>query len=344
MQALQVVQNGAPLDALRIVDLEMPTPAAGQVRIKVAAASLNFNDIDRCYGRRISMPLTPPFTLGMDVCGVVDAAGAGAEQWLGKRVVALTFFATGGLAEYAIAPADSVFAAPPQFSDAEATAFIIPFHTAYLALVRRAKLSSGETLLVHSGASSVGAAAIQIGKAVGARVFATVGSPAKAEYCKQLGAELIIDHRAQKFDEAVLDYTDNIGADVILDLAGGAFVEPSWRCVAREGRYIAAGFADDDVNGFTGRPLRPTCAGNFSIIGVMLAWAGKMPPEMRRMGFNMFDREVADSVHNALCAWIDSGEIRSILQRTVALQDAASALTDQEQRLTSGRTVVSFSL
>jgi NADPH:quinone reductase len=340
MKALQVVQNGAPLDAMRVVDIDTPTPGPGQVRIKVAAASLNFNDIDRCYGRRISMPLTPPFTLGMDVCGIVDAAGAGAEQWVGKRVVALTFFAQGGLAEYAIAPATTVFDAPPSFSDAEATAFIIPFHTAHLALVRRARLAAGETLLVHSGASSVGTAAIQIGKAVGARVFATVGSPAKADYCRNLGAELVINHREQKFDEAILDYTNNVGADVIFDLAGGEFVEPSWRCIAREGRYVAAGFADDDANGFTGRPLRPTCAGNFSIIGVMLAWAENMPPEMRRMGFNMFGRDVADSVHNQLLGWIETGKIKSILQRTVPLGEAAAALTEQEQRVTTGRTVV----
>jgi NADPH2:quinone reductase len=325
---------------MRVVDIDTPTPGPGQVRIKVAAASLNFNDIDRCYGRRISMPLTPPFTLGMDVCGIVDAAGAGAEQWVGKRVVALTFFAQGGLAEYAIAPATTVFDAPPSFSDAEATAFIIPFHTAHLALVRRARLAAGETLLVHSGASSVGTAAIQIGKAVGARVFATVGSPAKADYCRNLGAELVINHREQKFDEAILDYTNNVGADVIFDLAGGEFVEPSWRCIAREGRYVAAGFADDDANGFTGRPLRPTCAGNFSIIGVMLAWAENMPPEMRRMGFNMFGRDVADSVHNQLLGWIETGKIKSILQRTVPLGEAAAALTEQEQRVTTGRTVV----
>lgn len=342
MKALQVITNGAPLDALRIVDIAQPQPAAGQVRIKVAAASLNFNDIDRCYGRRISMPLTPPFTLGMDVCGTVDAVGAGAEHWLGRRVVALTDFATGGLAEYAIAPMFSVFDAPAGMSAAEATAFIIPFHTAYLALARRAHLQAGETLLVHAGASSVGAAALQIGRALGARVFATAGSPEKAAFCRDSGAELVIEHRLRPFDEAVLDYTGEIGADVIFDLVGGAFVEPSWRCIAREGRYVAAGFADDDLNGFTGRPLRPTCAGNFSIVGVMLAWAGPMPPQLRRMGFNMFDRSVADTVHNALLQWLDAGKISSVLRRTVTLEQAAQALTDQEARGTIGRTAVVF--
>lgn len=342
MKALQVTQNGAPADALRLVDIDIPEPGAGQVRIKVAAASLNFNDIDRCYGRRISMPLTPPFTLGMDACGIVDAAGAGAEHWLGRRVVALTHFATGGLAEYAIAPADSVFDAPRRMSDAQAAAFIIPFHTAYLALVRRAGLSAGESLLVHAGASSVGAAALQIGRALGARVFATAGSPDKAAYCQAQGAELVIEHRTQSFADRVLDYTRDVGADVIFDLAGGEFVEPSWRCIAREGRYIAAGFADDDSNGFAGRALRPACAGNFSIIGVMLAWSDNVPSAIRRMGFNMFGRDVADAVHASLCEWIDAGKIRSVLARTVAPEQAAAALTEQEQRTTLGRTVVAF--
>lgn len=342
MKALQVLQNGAPAEALRIVDIDVPVPAAGQVRIRVAAASLNFNDIDRCYGRRISMPLTPPFTLGMDVCGIVESAGAGAEHWLGRRVVALTHFATGGLADYAIAPMDSVFDAPSRFSDAEAAAFMIPFHTAYLALVRRAGLRAGESVLVHAGASSVGAAALQIAHALGARVFATAGSPEKAAFCKSLGAELVIEHRLQPFAETLLDYTNDIGVDVIFDLAGGDFVEPSWRCIAREGRYLAAGFADDDSNGFAGRALRPACAGNFSIIGVMLAWSGKMPSAIRRMGFNTFERDVADEVHNALLGLIERGAIQSVLSRTVPLEGAADALTEQEQRKTIGRTVVIF--
>lgn len=343
MKALQVIQNGAPAEALRIVDIDMPTPGPGHVVIKVGAASLNMNDIDRCYGRRISIPLTPPFTLGMDVCGVVATAGPGAESWIGKRVVALTNFATGGLAEYALAPMTSVFEAPAKLTDAEATAFIIPFHTAYLGIARRAKLQAGETLLVHAGASSVGAAAIQIGRALGARVFATAGSPEKLEFCKQLGAELVINHREQSFADVILDNTGLVGADVIFDLVGGSFVEPSWKCIAREGRYVAAGFADDDLNGFTGRPLRPSCAGNFSIIGVMLAWGGnQIIPDLRRMGFNMFERRTAEEVHNQLVQWLDQGKIRSVLQRSVSLAEAPQALADQEERRTIGRTVVTF--
>ena len=342
MKTLQATKNGPPSEVLEIVDLPIPEPGPDQVLIKVSAASLNFNDIDRCYGKRISVPLTPPFTLGMDVCGVVEAVGAGAEAWQGKRVIALTMMATGGLAEYAIAQSASVFDAPPDLTDAEAAAFIIPFQTAYLALVRRAKITKGETLLVHSGASSVGAAAIQIGHALGLKVFTTVSSDAKAEYCRELGADLVINHRTAQFEQVVLDATDYVGAHVILDLAGGEFVEPSWKCVAREGRYVAAGFADDEENGFSGRPLRPTCAANFSIMGVMLAWVSAVPPAIRDFGFNMFTRDVADEVHNALLSLLAENRVHSVLSRSISLAEAPAALTEQEQRKTLGRTVVVF--
>lgn len=342
MKALQATSNGAPADVLEIVEISVPEPGPGQVLVRVSAASLNFNDIDRCYGRRVSVPLPPPFTLGMDVCGTVTACGEGAEHWQDTRVVALTQMAMGGVAEYALASADAVFDAPPAMTDAEAASFIIPFHTAYLALIHRAKLSAGEVLLVHAGASSVGAAAIQLGKATGARVFATVSSEKKADYCRSLGADRVIIHSAEPFDKAVLAETDHAGADVILDLAAGSFVEPSWACVAREGRYVAAGFADDEENGHTGRPLRPLCSANFSVLGVMLAYIGHMPPEIREFGFNMFTRDVGDEVHSALLALAADGHIKPVLSRTVGLDQAVQALVAQEQRGTSGRTVVSL--
>ncbi len=340
MKALQAIEVGSPAEVLQVRDIDKPEPGPGQVLIKVGAGSLNFNDIDRCYGRRISVPLTPPFTLGMDVCGTVAEVGEGAEAWQGKRVVALTVMATGGLAEYALAQADAVFDAPSGMTDAEAAAFIIPFHTAYLSLVRRAKIASGETLLVHSGASSVGAAAIQLGLAHGLKVFTTVGSDEKAGYCRQLGAHRVINHRSEAFEQVVLKETGHHGADVILDLAAGEFVDPSWKCIAREGRYVSAGFADDEENGFSGRPLRPLCSANFSVLGVMLAYISAMPPEIREFGFNMFTRDIGEEVHSSLLKLLEEGKIHSVLSRTVGLEDAAMALTEQEQRKTSGRTVV----
>ena len=140
MRALQVTRHGQPGDVLAVRSLERPEPGPNEVRVKVSAASLNFNDIDRCRGNLVSVPTPPPFTLGMDVCGVVDAAGEGAEAWLGQRVVAITKNALGGIADYAIADAISVFDAPEQFDDAEATAFLLTFQTSHLALFKRGRL------------------------------------------------------------------------------------------------------------------------------------------------------------------------------------------------------------
>src|ERR1700733_7938894 len=284
MKALQVTRHGPPGEVLKVQTVARPEPGPGEVRIVVRAASLNFNDIDRCRGKLVSVPTPPPFTLGMDVCGVVDAAGEGAESWLGKRVVAITKNALGGIAEYAIADTISVFDAPPTFDDAEAAAFLLPFQTSHLALFRRGRLQAGETLVVHSAASGLGTAGIQLGKAAGARGLAGAGGPDKTALCTGLGADVVIDHTAEDFVDGVLTATDDAGADVIYDLAGGDFAEKSWRCTPPGGRYLAVGFADDDNNGMTGRPIRMACIGNIDIVAVMLAWVRSVDPGMRRFG------------------------------------------------------------
>jgi NADPH2:quinone reductase len=340
MRALQVLRNGAPSEACEVVDVPVPEPVPGQVRVRVAAGSLNWNDLDRCYGRTTTIPMKPPFTLGMDVCGVVDAAGAGGEAWLGRRVVAITQMARGGLAEYALAPLGTVFEAPPGLDDAEAASFVLPFHTAHLALFRRGGLAAGETLLVTAGASGLGSAAIQLGVARGARVLATVGGVEKTRLCQELGAELAVDHTQQDVATAVLDHTQDVGAHVVCDLVGGPFVEKLWKCVAREGRYLCVGFAADPENGFTGRPLRPACPGNFSIVGVMLAYVDGLPSAVRRMGMSPFGRAVGEEVHADLLALLAEKRIRPVVGRRVALADAGRALEDHERHATSGRTVV----
>ena len=184
MKALRVTRNGPPGEVLQVADVPVPEPGVGEVRVKVGAASLNFNDIDRCRGKLVSVPTPPPYTLGMDACGVVDAAGPGGEAWLGKRVVAITKMALGGIAEYALADVVSVFAAPPGFDDAEAAAFLLPFQASHLALFRRGRLRAGQTIVVHSAASGLGTAGIQLAKAAGSRVIAVAGGPEKTARCR----------------------------------------------------------------------------------------------------------------------------------------------------------------
>jgi NADPH:quinone reductase len=340
MKALQVTAHGRPGDVLAVRTLERPEPGPGEVLIRVGAASLNFNDIDRCLGKLVSVPTPPPFTLGMDVCGIVDDTGEGAEQWLGKRVVAITKTALGGIAEFAIAPAVSVFDAPDQLDDAEATAFVLSFQTSHLALFRRGRLRAGETLVVHSAASGLGTAGIQLGKAAGARVIAVAGGAEKGALCASLGADLVVDHLTEDFVEAILTATDDVGADVVYDLTGGDFAERSWRCTARGGRYLAVGFADDENNGMTGRPLRMACIGNIDIVGVMVAWAESVDPGMRRFGFNPFGRDVADEIHADLLRLVAEGAIRPYVGRRVTMEEAGTALDAHEDRRSLGRTVV----
>jgi NADPH:quinone reductase len=340
MRALQVTRHGPPGEVLSVQRVARPEPGLNEVRVQVRAATLNFNDIDRCRGNLVSVPTPPPFTLGMDVCGVVDAAGDGAEHWVGRRVVAITKNALGGIAEYAIADAISVFDAPESFDDAEAAAFLLPFQTSHLALFRRGRLAGGETLVVHAGASGLGTAGIQLGKAADARVIAVAGGADKVELCRSLGADLVVDHTAEDFVEEVLSATADEGADVVYDLSGGEFVERSWRCTAHGGRYLAVGFADDDANGMTGRPLRMACIGNIDIVAVMLAWVDKIDPAMRRFGFNPFGREVADEIHADLLRLAADGSIKPVIGRRVAMGEAGGALDDHEARRSLGRTVV----
>jgi NADPH2:quinone reductase len=335
-----VTRHGPPGEVLAVSEADLPVPDAGEVRIRVRAGALNFNDKDRCRGTLVSVAKDPPFILGMDVCGTVDAAGAGTEHLVGRRVVAISKDALGGLAEWTVAPAGAVFDAPPELDDVEAAAFLIPFHTTHLALFRRARLVEGETLLVHAGASGLGTAAIQLGAAAGARVIATVSSAAKAELCRSLGADLVIDHSERDFVEAVFDATDEAGAHVVCDLAGGDFVAKSWQCTAREGRYLAVGFADDDGNGMTGRPLRMASIANISIIGVLGAWVDDLDPGLRRFGFNPFTRADGDEVHADLLRLVAAGSIRPHVGRVVAMEQAGAALDDHEQRRSIGRTVV----
>jgi NADPH2:quinone reductase len=343
MRAVRVVRHGRPTEVIEVQDVPVPDVEPGMVRVAVSAASVNFGDIARCRGGVASVMAQPPFTLGMDVCGVVEAAGAGAEQWVGRRVVAMCAMSLGGMAEQALAPATGVFDAPPELDDVEAAAFLLPFHTTYLALHVRAGLRSGETLLVVGGASSLGTAAIQLGVAAGAHVIAVAGGPDKAKLCQELGAELAIDHHSDDVFERVMDHTGERGADVVCDFVGGPNTETIWTCVAYEGRYVPVGFNDDPESGLTGRPLRKVAMGNFSVIGVMLAYMPASLP-MRQFGVVANPPERGAEVHAALCELVAAGAIRPVIGRRIGLGQVAAALEDHEQRRTSGRTVVDLSL
>lgn len=342
MRAVRVVRHGEPTDAIEVRDdVEVPEPGPGQVRVAVAAASLNFGDVARCRGGVAAVMAQPPFTLGMDVAGVVEAAGDGAEEWVGRRVVGISPQSLGGLAERALA--GSFWDAPPELDDAEAAAFTLPFHVSWLALHERAALRKGETVLVRGGASAVGTAAIQLARAAGARVIATAGGAEKAALCRDLGAEVTVDHTADPtagnvFD-AVMDATGDRGADVIFDPIGGDQTETIWTCGALGGRYLAVGFNDDPESGLTGRPLRKLSMANLSVLGVLLAYFDT-PRDFRRFGINAFPPATGRRVHEALLELVAQGAVRPVIGRRIGLDEVPAALEDHAARRTSGRTVV----
>jgi len=341
VKAWQVQRYGRPSEALRLVDVDVPEPGPGEVRVRTRATVLNYNEVDGCRGRYLTINPRLPYTLGMELVGVVEATGAGAESWLGRRVVTTATGAFGAHAEQVVATADMTFDAPASLDDVGAAAFFFPFHLAFLGLFERGRLLKGETVLVHAGAGGVGSAAVQLAARAGARVIATAGGPAKTELCRQLGADVAVDYRRDDFVGAVHEATAGRGADVVFDGVGGDVGTQSLRCLARNGRYLIIGFSSgieaEEQATVTPRTL---CFGNFSVCGVLLSYSSHPLDARRHTGFNVTPRSVGESVHARLVQQLDAGRIHPVVGCRVPFSALPAALDDMEDRKTTGRTVV----
>jgi NADPH:quinone reductase len=233
MTAIEIREPGPP-QVLRPVERPVPQPRPGEVLIKVAAAGVNRPDVLQRKGAYAPPPGASDIP-GLEVAGVVAAAAEGVrEPAVGERVCAL--LAGGGYAQYATAPAVQCLPAPSQLSLEEAAALPETFFTVWLNVFERARLTAGETLLVHGGASGIGTTAILLGKAFGARVIVTAGSAVKCAACRELGADLAINYHEGDFVEATLRTTEGRGADVILDMVGGDYVARNVAAAAVDGR------------------------------------------------------------------------------------------------------------
>ncbi len=275
----------------------------------MSAASVNFGDIARCRGTVASVMGQVPFTLGMDVCGVVEAAGDGAEHWLGRRVVAMTNQSFGGMAESALAAHDRRVRRTRRARRRGGRRVHPPLpHGVPRPAHARPDSNRARRSLVVGAAGAVGTAVIQLGIAAGARVLALAAGPEKGRLCEELGA-VAVDYADDDVFDRVMELTDGVGAEVVCDLVGGDRTETIWTCTAREGRYLPVGFNDDPEAGLTGRPLRKVSMGNISILGVMLGYAS-MPVELRRFGINTFPPETGVAVHAALCELVAAGTVR----------------------------------
>ena len=344
MRAWRVHRSGRPSEALELDELPDPEPGPGTVRVRPTATALNYNEVDGCRGRYLTVNPPIPYTLGMEVTGVVDAVGPGAEAWIGHRVVATAQGAFGGHAEAVICPVDMVFDAPAALDATGAAAFFFPFHLASLGLHERGRLQPGETVLVHAAAGGVGSAAVQLARAAGARVVATAGGPEKVAFVRDLGADVVVDYRADDFAPVVEEVTEGAGVDVVFDGVGGDVGARSLPCLARNGRYLVIGFASgieaEEEAMATGRAL---CFGSVSVCGVMLSYTSDPRAARRATGFNITPRSVGERVHAELERLLDAGAIRPVVGREVDFADLPVALDAMEDRATVGRVVVHLS-
>ncbi|MFE3684685.1 NADPH:quinone oxidoreductase family protein [Streptomyces sp. NPDC059095] len=315
MQAWRVHENGEPGEVMRLDEVDRPEPGPGRLLLRVRAANINFPDALLCRGQyQIRPPL--PFTPGVEICGETED---------GRRVIANPALPHGGLAEYVLADEAALLPAPEALDDAEAAALHIGYQTGFFGLHRRAHLQEGETLLVHAAAGGVGSAAVQLGKAAGARVIGVVGGQQKAAVARELGCDLVIDRRADDIVAAVKEATGGRGADVIYDPVGGDAYAKSAKCVAFEGRIVIVGFASGSV---PAPALNHALVKNYSIVGLHWGlYAQKDPASIARC-------------HEQLTRLAAEGAIKPLISERVPLKDAAAAVQRVADGTTTGRVVV----
>lgn len=322
MRAVVVDRLKEPSE-LEVSERPDPMAGAGQLLIDVKAAGVNFFDILQVRGQyQVKPPL--PFVPGAEVAGVVRALGEGVSGFAeGERVLASC--GLGGFAELAAVSARGTRKLPDAMTFEEGAALPIIYPTSYAGLVFRAALARGETLLVHAAAGGVGTAAVQIGKALGARVIATAGSADKLEVAKRCGAEVLIDYRQEDFVERVKQATDGRGADVIYDSVGGDVFDRSLKCIAWNGRLLVIGFAGGEIPSVKANRI---LLKNISVVG--LHWGAYMQHEPGRI----------DETFDALFAMHARGEIAPVIYDRYPLDKAAQALVDLGSRKTYGKVII----
>lgn len=343
MRAWQLHEYGRPTAVLKLETVPVPTPEAGEVRVRVHAIPFNLNDLERITGGNMMVRPEFPYSPGMEVMGVVDACGAGSEEWQGRRVVATTKGAHGGFAEYAICPIAGAFEMPDAIPLPGAAALYFPFHLAWLGLFDRAEIQAGESVLIHAAAGGSGSAAIQLAKHAGARVFATAGTDAKVQLCRDLGADVAINYNENDFSEVVLAETANRGVDVVFDNVGEGVMEKSMQCTAYNGRYLMMGFASNKL--VADEPFivpRRVALGNFKLCGVLLAYADPAMSEMLKtaMGWNFASSQRGAQIMRDIVALVLEQKIKPVVGETIAFEEIPDAIEAMENRQTVGRTIV----
>ena len=322
MRAILCEQYGPP-SSLVVAELPDPRAEAGQVVIDIKAAGVNFPDvliIENKYQFKPALPFTP----GAEFSGVVREVGAQVSTLrVGDRVAACT--AQGAFAEQASVSADACVRLADEIDFDTAAAFTLAYGTSYHALVDRAALAPGETLLVLGAAGGVGLAAVEIGKALGARVIAAASSEAKLAVCTEHGADAVINYSQDNFRERLRELTGGRGPEVIYDPVGGHYAEPAFRSIGWGGRYLIVGFANGEIPKL---PFNLMLLKGASLVGVF--WGDFSRREPQRHAANMAQ----------LQAWLVARTLKPHISARYPLERTAQALDDMGARRVTGKIVI----
>jgi NADPH2:quinone reductase len=323
MKAVRCHEWGDP-DVLTVEDIEAPRPGAAEVLIRVEASAVNFTDTLIVAGKYQFKPKLPHIP-GHELAGIVLETGEGVTQCaVGDRVIA-SARQGGGFAEEYVAPADKVYRIPDNMSFEAGAGFIIGYGTAYFALRYRAMLQPGETLLVNGAAGGVGLAAIQVGKALGARVIACASTPDKIALAASYGADCCINYVSESVRDSALAFTDGKGVDVVFDPVGGDAFMQAMRVVGWHARMLIVGFASGTWQQI---PANIVLVKNIAVMSSL--WGA----EMER------DPEFARTVLGEALGLYRDGRLRPLPGKTYPLKDAADALRDMMSRNVTGKSIV----
>ena len=316
-------ENPTGVDALTWKELPTPTPAAGQVLLKIQAASLNFPDL-LIVQNKYQMKPELPFVPGSEYAGVVEAVGEGVTHLkVGQAVACLS--GTGGFGTHTLAPAKLCMPLPAGFPAVDAAAFIMTYATSHHALVDRAALKAGETVLVLGAAGGVGTAAIQIAKAMGAKVIAAASTDEKCALCQSLGADATINYSTENLRDALKTLTEGKGPDVIYDPVGGEFAEPAFRSIAWRGRYLVVGFAGGPIPSL---PLNLPLLKGASLVGVFWGDFARREPQTNA------------AMMAELAQWYGQGKIKPVIDSTMPMADLKAAYAHMGSRGVKGKLVM----
>jgi len=316
-------ENPVGVEALQWKELPTPVPKAGEVLIAIKAASLNFPDLLTVQNKyQFKPPL--PFVPGSEYAGVIEAVGEGVKHLkVGDPVAAIG--SSGGFGTHACVAAAGVMPLPPGFAFDDASAFVMTYATTHHALIDRAQLKAGETLLVLGAAGGVGTAAIQIGKVLGARVIAAASSDEKCDFCKSLGADATINYTAGNIRDELKKLTDGKGPDVVYDPVGGDLAEPVFRSIAWRGRYLVVGFAQGSIPAL---PLNLALLKGAAIVGVF--WGDFARREPKANAANLAE----------LARWYAEGKIKPAIDQKLPMRELPAAYARMDSRKVRGKLVM----